>query len=106
MFIKNAAVINSFLMPFQISYGKKTRFKVELILDVDSGAHYAAINTESMRNFYSGWMFDFGEDLMEECEALHRDMKRFLTEKGYAPTEPFHSVQTDLLRLGDMGYKV
>lgn len=106
MFIKNATVVTSFLMPFQISYGKKTRFRINLILDLDSGAQYAAINTDSMHNFYSGWMFDFGEDLMEECESLHKAMKIFLIEKGYTPTDLFHSVQTDLKRLGDMGYKV
>jgi len=106
MFIKNATVVTSFLMPFRISYGKRIRFKVDLILDLDTGATVAAINTDSMRNFYSGWLFDFGEDLREECEAIHEAMKAFLIEKGYTPTDLFHSVQTDLLRLGDMGYKV
>jgi len=111
-----ASIVDSFLMAFRTSYGKKVRFKINLILDLETGNHWAALEPASVRAFERNWPFDMGEDLTEEFDDVHKRLGEFLTQQGFKPGELCHSIDrivpylphtdSNVEKIGDKGYSV
>jgi hypothetical protein len=116
MLTLKASIVDTFLMAFRTSYGKKVRFKINLILDLETGNHWAALAPASAQNFVNAWPFDMGEDLTEEFDDVHKHLGEFLTQQGFKPGERCHSIDrivpylpgtdSNVEKIGDIGYRV